>query len=95
VLNNSQHQLHIGELLQAKVINPTTEDLWIPEDAVYRLGERKVVFIKKDNVLTAKEVQTGITSGKQIQIKNGLQKSDEIAANAAYLIDTESFIQIN
>lgn len=94
-INNSQQQFHIGELLKAQYISPAIEGLWIPANSVYKLGNRTIVFIKEQNILTAKAVQTGVTSGKQIQIINGLQKENEIAESAAYLIDTESFIQIN
>nr|MBC7614254.1 efflux RND transporter periplasmic adaptor subunit [Pseudopedobacter sp.] len=94
-LNNDQEQFHIGEFLKAQYISPAIQGLWVPTNSVYKLGNRSIIFIKEQNILTAKVVQTGATVGKQIQIINGLQKGDEIAESAAYLIDTESFIQIN
>ncbi|MBK0382526.1 efflux RND transporter periplasmic adaptor subunit [Pedobacter sp. SD-b] len=94
-LHNSDHVFKIGEILKGKVVIPAQTGLWVPSSAVYQLGNRSIVFIKKNNVLTAKEVEISrISNGKKLTIK-GLKVGDEIADNASYLIDTESFIKIN
>jgi Cu(I)/Ag(I) efflux system membrane fusion protein len=85
--------LHIGHLVNATITLPATEVLWIPKEAVLDLGSDKIVFIKDRGVLKPKKVITGIVSEGRIQITSGLASSDEIAANAQYLVDSESFIK--
>lgn len=93
VYNNAVKDLHIGHLVTAEIHLPATESLWVPKVAVLDLGNEQIVFIKDRGMLKPKKVTTGITSGDQIEIRSGLASSDEIAANAQYLIDSESFIK--
>jgi Cu(I)/Ag(I) efflux system membrane fusion protein len=93
VYNSTVSNLHIGHLVTAEINLPPTESLWVPKVAVLDLGNEKIVFIKDRGVLKPKKVVTGIISGDQIEIRSGLASSDEIAANAQYLIDSESFIK--
>lgn len=93
VYNNAVKDLHIGHLVTAEISLPATESLWVPKVAVLDLGNEKIVFIKDRGMLKPKKVITGIVSDDQIEIRSGLASSDEIAANAQYLIDSESFIK--
>jgi hypothetical protein len=86
--------LHIGHLVAAKIQLAPTESLWVPKEAVLDLGTGKIVFVKDRGVFKPKKVTTGTVSDGQIEIRNGLASSDEIAANAQYLVDSESFIKI-
>jgi membrane fusion protein, copper/silver efflux system len=85
--------LHIGQLVNGRIILSPSESLWIPREAVINLGNDKIVFAKDKGVLKPKKVSTGISSESLIEIKSGLASSDEIAANAQYLVDSESFIK--
>lgn len=85
--------LHIGHLVTAKIQLAPTESLWVPKESVLDLGTSKIVFVKDRSVFKPKKVTTGIVSDGQVEIKNGLASSDEIAANAQYLVDSESFIK--
>jgi membrane fusion protein, copper/silver efflux system len=93
VYTTNVKDLHIGHLVNAKIALPASESLWVPKEAVLDLGTDKVVFIKDRGVLKPKKVSTGIVSENLIEIKSGLASSDEIAANAQYLVDSESFIK--
>lgn len=86
--------LHIGHLVNATINLQPRESLWIPKEAMLDLGTQKLVFLKDREVLKPKEVTTGITAEGMIEIKSGLASSDEIAANAHYLVDSEGFIRI-
>jgi multidrug efflux pump subunit AcrA (membrane-fusion protein) len=86
--------LHIGHLVSATVQLSPTESLWVPRESVLDLGTSKVVFVKERGALKPKQVNTGIISGGLVEITSGLASSDEIASNAQYLIDSESFIKI-
>ena len=66
----------------------------VPKDAVLSLGLEKVVFQKTAEGFRAKKVITGVVLEKQIQILKGLTMKDSVAANAQFLMDSESFIKI-
>lgn len=85
--------LHIGHLVNAILHLDAREALWVPKEAVLALGVQKVVFIKADGVLKPKEVTTGLSADGRIEIREGLASSDEIAVNAQFLVDSESFIK--
>jgi multidrug efflux pump subunit AcrA (membrane-fusion protein) len=94
VYTNKTEDLHIGHLVNATIHLESRESLWIPKEAVVDLGTQKVVFVKERGVLKPKRVSTGITTEGMIEITSGLASSEEIAANAQYLVDSESFIRI-
>jgi multidrug efflux pump subunit AcrA (membrane-fusion protein) len=85
--------LHIGHLVNATIRLSPSESLWVPKESVLDLGTDKIVFLKDRGVLKPKKIITGISVGGMIEISAGLASSDEIAANAYYLVDSESFIK--
>lgn len=93
VFTNKTKDLHIGHLVTAKIQIPASESLWIPREAVVDMGTDKIVFLKERGVFKPKKVVVGIASNGLVEIKSGLASSDEIAANAQYLVDSESFIK--
>lgn len=93
VFTNKTKHLHIGHLVSAKIQLPANESLWVPREAVLDLGTDKIVFLKERGVLKPKKVTIGISSEGLVEIKSGLASSDEIAANAQYLVDSEGFIK--
>lgn len=93
VYTNETEGLHIGHLVNATIHLNATEALWVPQEAVLVLGIQRVVFIKDRGVFKPKEITTGLSTDGMIEIKSGLASSDEIAANAHFLVDSESFIK--
>jgi membrane fusion protein, copper/silver efflux system len=93
VFTSKTKDLHIGHLVSAKIQVLASESLWVPRAAVLDTGTDKIVFLKDRGVLKPKKVTTGISSDGLVEIKSGLASSDEIAENAQYLIDSESFIK--
>jgi multidrug efflux pump subunit AcrA (membrane-fusion protein) len=92
-LKNSK-ELHIGHLVNATINFTSKEALWIPSRAVLDLGSDKIVFVKDRGAFKPSKVNVGISAAGELEIKNGLSSTDEIAANAQYLMDSESFIKI-
>ncbi len=92
-LNNSKLKLPVGLRLQGNIRTNPVKALWLPKQAMVSIGTKKMVFTRLDNGFKAREVKTGIEINDFIQILNGISKYDTIAANAQYLIDSESFIK--
>lgn len=81
-----------GELLKASVPVRTAEGLWLPSAAVLQLGNRDVVFKKEGHVYKPVTIRTGMKTDGYIQVPDSTAAWD-IAANAFYLVDSESFIK--
>jgi Cu(I)/Ag(I) efflux system membrane fusion protein len=92
-LNNSKLKLPVGLRLQGIVRTNSVKALWLPKQAMVSIGTKKMVFTRLENGFKAREIKTGIEINDYIQILDGITKNDTIAANAQYLIDSESFIK--
>ncbi|QEM09052.1 efflux RND transporter periplasmic adaptor subunit [Mucilaginibacter rubeus] len=94
-LDNHQHGMKVGSLVRASIMAAEKKGLWIAQTAVTALGLTRVVWIKDGVVLKVRKVKTGVYENGLVQIISGLDKQDKVAANAQYLIDSDSFIKIN
>ena len=92
--NNSVLKIPIGSQIRATIFGNTKEAFWLPQEAVLSLGMDKVVFQKSDGGFKAKKIKTGIMHEKHIQVMSGLTATDSVAANAQFLMDSESFIKV-
>lgn len=92
--NNSVLKIPIGSQVKATVFGNSKEAYWLPKEAVLSLGMEKVVFQKADGGFKAVKVSTGIIHEKHIQVLSGLTTADSVAANAQFLMDSESFIKV-
>lgn len=95
VYTHKPNELHIGHLVKAKLAVQSTESLWLPKEAVLDLGLNQIVFVKEHGVLKPKKITVGTKAEGWVEVKRGLSFSDEIAANAQYLVDSESFVKAN
>jgi Cu(I)/Ag(I) efflux system membrane fusion protein len=92
-LHNMSGDLKVNSLVKAVIKTRAVNCLWIPRSAVLDLGRTQIVWLKSGSLYKAHQVNTGIITGTEIQITHGLSNTDSIAANAAYLTDSESFIK--
>lgn len=80
-----------GTLLKANIPAGNATGWWLPEAAVLQLGNRDVVFRKEGRVYKPVTIQAGVRADGYIQVPDSTAAWD-IAANAYYLVDSESFI---
>jgi len=93
--DNSKLKIPIGSQVKAIVFAGKRSAFWLPEEAVLALGLNKVVFVRSGESFTARKISTGIINKHLIQVLDGLEKTEAVAANAQYLVDSESFIKTN
>jgi Cu(I)/Ag(I) efflux system membrane fusion protein len=93
-LNNAAHGFKVGMLLSAKIKSSPVTGFWIPRQAVLNTGKKAVVMLQKGRSFEAHSIQEGVKAGEWIQVSKGLEKTDKIAVNARYLMDSESLIKI-
>ncbi|PYF74660.1 efflux RND transporter periplasmic adaptor subunit [Pedobacter nutrimenti] len=84
--------LQVGELVTGQFPFLSGKGYWLPKETVFSTGNRSIIFKKVGKVFIPKTVKTGIVQNNQIQVLDELN-GWEIARNAYYLIDSESFIK--
>jgi Cu(I)/Ag(I) efflux system membrane fusion protein len=92
---NHSMNMPVGSQVTATISGNPIKVNWLPSAAVISLGMNKIVFKNYDGVFKAHSVTTGLRYQDKIQILEGLTSQDEVAANAQFLIDSESFIKVN
>jgi Cu(I)/Ag(I) efflux system membrane fusion protein len=87
----------IGTLLLGNIIIDKDKSGWfVPLSAVNIVGTRSIVWVRDENhfdVFHATTIVTGNQIGNYIQVISGINDADKIAANAAYMVDSDSFTQ--
>ncbi|KAA8476253.1 Cu(I)/Ag(I) efflux system membrane fusion protein [Arcticibacter tournemirensis] len=92
-INNNELQSTIGGQVRATISGGRVDAQWLPKESVLSLGLQSIVFLKNANGFRAQKVSTGIEYKNLIQITAGIRPSDSVAANAQFLMDSESFIK--
>ncbi|MEO7159758.1 MAG: efflux RND transporter periplasmic adaptor subunit [Polaromonas sp.] len=68
--------------------------LLVPSEAVIQTGKRTVVLLAEDNGrFRPVDVQMGIESGGQTEIKRGLQAGQRVVVSSQFLIDSEASLK--
>ena len=93
--DNSIFKVPIGSQVKAIIFAGNRTASWLPEEAVLSLGLDKVVFVRSGESFAARKISTGIINKHLIQVLSGLKENEAVAANAQYLVDSESFIKTN
>lgn len=93
--DNSIAKIPVGSQVKATIFAGDRSADWLPEEAVLSLGLDKIVFVRKEESFVARKIETGITNKHLVQVLKGLDKHEAVAANAQYLVDSESFIKAN
>ncbi len=84
--------LQPGEFVTGQIPLLSKKTLWLPKEAVVSIGNESVVFKKEGKVFIPKTIKTGITQNNQVEVPEEVREWD-LAKNAYYLIDSESFIK--
>jgi Cu(I)/Ag(I) efflux system membrane fusion protein len=92
--DNNSLQLPIGSQVKATIFSGVHKGLWLPKEAVLSLGLDKVVFLKTTEGFRVHKIETGHIHKKLLQVTSGLMEKDSVAANAQYLMDSESFVKL-
>lgn len=93
-LSNAENlNLKIGTLLSVKILPDAIKGLWLPRNSIIDLGQRQIVFVKRDTHFSTQPIKIGMVNDSLVQVLSGVTLEDEVAENAQYLVDSESFIQ--
>ena len=93
-LSNHQHGMKVGSLIKGSIAIAAKRGIWLPQTAIIRLGQTTIVWLKDGASFRAHQIKTGSSNGNHVQVRGGLSPADNVAENAQYLFDSDSFIQI-
>ncbi|OJW55707.1 MAG: hypothetical protein BGO55_02995 [Sphingobacteriales bacterium 50-39] len=92
--NNATRKIPIGSQVRAIVRSNSPSAAWLPRSAVLNLGLSHVVLKKAEGGFAVQAVRTSLLTDSLIQVTGGLDEQDSVAADAQFLMDSESFIKI-
>ena len=94
-LNNPGSRLVPGMFVSMQFMDTRGDNvLLIPTEAVIQTGKRTVVMVAEENgKFRPVEVQAGIESGGQTEIKRGLQPGQKVVVSSQFLIDSEASLK--
>jgi Cu(I)/Ag(I) efflux system membrane fusion protein len=94
-LANSGGRLAPGMFVTMQITDLRPEKaLMVPTDAVIRTGQRSLVMLAEDNGrFRPVEVEAGLESGSQTEIKRGLKAGQQVVVSSQFLIDSEASLR--
>jgi membrane fusion protein, copper/silver efflux system len=95
VLANRDSRLVPGMFVQMQFFDPgAAKALQIPTEAVIQTGRRTVVMrAESDGRFRPVDVEIGIESGGQTEIKRGLKTGERVVVSSQFLIDSEASLK--
>lgn len=84
----------IGTFVEG-IITTTHSGTFIPKTAVEDLGEKKVIWVKKEkynNIFISRNIKTGWQNDDFVEVISGLNTNIEIAKVAAYMVEKETVL---
>jgi membrane fusion protein, copper/silver efflux system len=94
-VNNAGLSWKVGQLIEVKTDADSKFGNWLPRSSVLQLGARYVAFRKKGQAFVPVHVEVVERRGDWIDIGKSLNKEIEVAVNAWFLVDSESFVEVD
>ena len=92
--NNAAKHIPVGSQVKAVITGNSKDAWWLPASSIVTLGIGDVVFVKQTGGFKAKKISIGMRYKDKVQVLNSLSDNDTLAANAQFLMDSESFIKL-
>ncbi len=91
VLENPEGLLKPEMYVNATLQIDLGEVLTVPESAVFRTGERNIVFVAKENgIFEPRDVTLGVKSEGFQTVQAGISEGEQVVTSGNFLIDSES-----
>jgi membrane fusion protein, copper/silver efflux system len=94
-LANPQGALVPGMFVSLQVVDPQAHKvLQVPSEALIQTGKRTVVMLAEDNGrFRPVEVEAGVESGGNTEVRSGLQAGQRVVVSSQFLIDSEASLR--
>ena len=90
-VENPDGKLRANQFAEAEIgIAPDESSVVIPADALQRLDDTSVVFVRTgDATFEPRAIEPGIRSGDLIQVRKGVKEGEPVVSTGAFLLKTE------
>lgn len=89
-LENTQGQLRPGTFVEALIQVPSSrEAIVIPKDSVQLVFDHPTVFVWNNGAFEPREVATGVSDGKSVEILRGISEGELVASVNAFHLKAE------
>jgi Cu(I)/Ag(I) efflux system membrane fusion protein len=93
-IDNPDNRFKPGQQAQVFLTHSSHEAIAVPVDAVIRDEKGTHVYVQSgNNTFTPRRVKTGLESFDQVEISEGLEVGDTVAATGAYLLYSEIILK--
>jgi Cu(I)/Ag(I) efflux system membrane fusion protein len=92
VIENEDHRLKPNMFANVAIAaDPRLDVLAVPREAVIRSGSgSRLIVVQDDGAFEPRAVRTGVSSGEQIEILQGLSAGETIVTSGQFLLDAEA-----
>ncbi len=94
-VNNSGQRWKVGQLIEVKTDVDSKFGTWLPRTSVLHLGARYVAFTKRGGNFVPVYITVAERRGDWVDVGDSLPKDSDVAVNAWFLVDSESFVKVD
>lgn len=93
-LENPEHLLKPGMFAEVHLENRKGEVLVVPREAVINTGGRDMAWVVEDGKAVNRPVTVGVSDGKQIEIKSGLQEGEQVVISGQESLQENAAVEV-
>jgi len=91
IVENKDKLLKSQNYLEAKIKVKLGNKLVIPVDCILDSGDKKIVYVERENGIFEKRViKTGVSDGEFIEIRQGLKSGELVVREGNFMLDSEA-----
>ncbi len=94
LIDNRNKNWKVGQLISISKEGEAVKGNWLPRTAVLQLGNKYVAFVRRNEVFVPVYVNVLNRSGNWVDVGNSLNSDVQVAQNAWFLVDSQSFIKV-
>ena len=95
VVDNDDHLIKSGMYARIKTVNQQAKDsVVIPQVAILNDNDQEYIMIHQDGEAIRKDVETGITTGEEVEIISGINANVEVIIEGQERLETEDQVRV-
>lgn len=95
IIDNQDHLIKSGMYARIKTVNQQAKDsVVIPQIAVLNDNQQDYIMIHQDGVAIRKDVETGVTTGEEVEIISGINANVEVIIEGQERLETEDKVRV-
>lgn len=89
-IENKDHKWRPGTFVRVDITTKKSQaPVVVPKEAVQIIDNKEIMFVLNDEGFEKRFVETGLSDGKNIEIKKGLKPGEKYAANESFMLKAE------